>query len=110
MIASGIQPIQNLRVLKRIADLKGDKIEWGHHWIDHGFTALEKYLAKTAGKCCVGDNITMADCCLVPQVYNAARFNVDMSKFPTIQKVYSHLQKLPAVEAAAPEKMLDAKP
>ncbi|XP_022799081.1 maleylacetoacetate isomerase-like isoform X2 [Stylophora pistillata] len=70
-IASGIQPIQNLSVLKYLGDER--KTEWGHHWINKGFCNLEKILERTSGKYCVGDEITMADLCLVPQVYNANR-------------------------------------
>jgi len=66
-IASGIQPIQNLTVLQKIGDTK---TEWACHFITIGFEALEKMLEKTSGKYCVGDDITMADACLVPQVYH----------------------------------------
>lgn len=71
LITSGIQPLQNLAVLIEIGDEK--KLEWAQHWINRGFTALEQLLSSSAGKYCVGDEITMADCCLVPQVANARR-------------------------------------
>lgn len=65
-INSGIQPLQNLNVLQYVGDEK--KAEWGRHWITKGFVALEKLLERYAGKYSVGDSITMADLCLVPQV------------------------------------------
>ncbi|RXM91745.1 Maleylacetoacetate isomerase [Acipenser ruthenus] len=67
-IASGIQPLQNLYVLQKIG---AEKVEWAQHFIVHGFQALEVILLQTAGRYCVGDEISMADICLVPQVYNA---------------------------------------
>ena len=84
IVASDIQPVGNLRVLNKIAeDFKGDKAAWSKYWIEKGFSALEAMVAKTAGKYCVGDDVTVADICLVPQVYNANRWGVDMTKFPT---------------------------
>jgi maleylacetoacetate isomerase len=71
MIAANIHPVQNLKVLKRVGD--DNKVEWAKHWITTGFDALEAKLAQTAGVYCVGDCVTMADLCLVPQVYNANR-------------------------------------
>ncbi|XP_045132524.1 maleylacetoacetate isomerase-like isoform X3 [Portunus trituberculatus] len=68
VIGSGIQPLQNLAVLQKIGD---EKMEWGHFYINKGFCALEQLLAGCAGKYSVGDQVTLADCCLVPQVYNA---------------------------------------
>ncbi|KAI8485374.1 Glutathione S-transferase zeta-1 [Branchiostoma belcheri] len=97
-VNAGIQPIQNLSVLQKVGDEK--KMEWGHYWIDRGFTALETVLSETAGKYCVGDQVTMADLCLVPQLYNATRFKVDLSKFPTITRVCGNLAELEAFRAA----------
>ncbi|KAK3094067.1 hypothetical protein FSP39_023719 [Pinctada imbricata] len=99
-IAGGIQPLQNLVVLQKIGD--ENKAEWAKFWIDKGFVALESMLEKTAGKYCYGDSVTMADVCLVPQVGNANRFNVDMSKFPIISRVNEELEKLEAFQKAHP--------
>ncbi|VVC87672.1 unnamed protein product [Leptidea sinapis] len=66
VICSGIQPLQNLIVLIHVGEEK--KKEWAQHWITRGFRAVEKLLSSIAGKYCVGDEITLADCCLVPQV------------------------------------------
>lgn len=75
IIISGIQPLQNTGVLNYIGDIFGKKEEaWAKYWITKGFTALEKLLTHCAGRYCVGDEITLADCCLVPQVFNARRY------------------------------------
>lgn len=104
-IASDIQPVQNLRILKYVGDDK--KAEWGHYWIDRGFEGLEEILRKTAGKYCVGDEITMADICLVPQVYNANRFKVDMKKFPLISEINENLQELEPFKVSHPFRQPD---
>eukprot|EP01063_Lacrimia_lanifica_P022090 TRINITY_DN29798_c0_g1_i1.p1 TRINITY_DN29798_c0_g1~~TRINITY_DN29798_c0_g1_i1.p1 ORF type:complete len:227 (+),score=126.83 TRINITY_DN29798_c0_g1_i1:58-738(+) len=110
IIATGIQPIQNLAVIKMIAAEQGDdkKMEWAKHWITVGFEALEAAMEKTAGKYSHGDEVSMADCCLPPQIYNAGRFKVDMSKFPTIARVGKALEEHEAFQKAVPEKMPDA--
>ena len=87
IIACDIQPVQNLRVLLDVVDVGGDKMGWGKKVITRGFEALERELAKTSGKYCVGDTLSLADCCLIPQVYNARRFSVELEKFPTIIRV-----------------------
>lgn len=104
-IASGIQPVQNLQVLKYLGDER--KAEWGYHWIDKGFKNLEKILESTSGRYCVGDEITMADVCLVPQVYNANRFKVDMSQFPVISRIHDSLSQVEAFKVAHPSKQPD---
>lgn len=71
VISSGIQPLQNLIVLIHVGEEK--KKEWAQHWITRGFRAVEKILSSVAGKYCVGDEISLADCCLIPQVFNARR-------------------------------------
>ncbi|KAF0312918.1 Maleylacetoacetate isomerase [Amphibalanus amphitrite] len=109
LIGSGIQPVQNLAVLKKVAALAGDeaKKQWGHDAIARGFRALEPLLADCAGSCSVGDSVTLADCCLVPQIFNANRFGVDMSQFPTISRVGAHLDTLEPFKAAHPTKQPD---
>lgn len=81
VITSGIQPLQNLIVLIHVGEEK--KKEWAQHWITRGFRAIEKLLSTSAGKFCVGDEISMADCCLVPQVFNARRLVATGSQFET---------------------------
>lgn len=100
VIASGIQPLQNLIVLIHVGEEK--KKEWAQHWITRGFRAVEKLLSTSAGKFCVGDEVSLADCCLVPQVFNARRFHVDLRPFPTILRVDRELEGHPAFRAAHP--------
>ncbi|ORY03260.1 Maleylacetoacetate isomerase [Basidiobolus meristosporus CBS 931.73] len=97
-IVADIQPVQNLRVLNYVGDDK--KVEWGKHWITVGFEGIEKSLEKTAGKYCFGDEITLMDVCLAPQLYNAKRFGVDMSRFPIITRIDEELSHIEAFKAA----------
>ncbi|KAL0969104.1 hypothetical protein UPYG_G00222660 [Umbra pygmaea] len=99
LIASGIQPLQNLNVLQKIG---AEKLQWAQHFIQRGFEALEPILKETAGKYCVGDEISMADICLVPQVYNADRFKVDVDQFPTIKRLNQTLMQVDAFKASHP--------
>jgi len=99
-VVAGIQPLQNMAVLKAIGEDKRD--EWAVRWIRDGFKAIEKQLANTAGKYCVGDDVTIADICLVPQVYNALRFKVSLDDFPIIRRVNEDLLKLDAFQVSAP--------
>eukprot|EP01134_Creolimax_fragrantissima_P008202 CFRG8202T1 len=105
MIGCDIQPVQNLRILKYVGPDK--KAEHGNYWITKGFEALEKKLKETSGNYCVGDTVTMADMFLPPQVYNAIRFNVDMSQFPTISQVCASLELLDAFQKARPAEQPD---
>ncbi|KAK2891738.1 maleylacetoacetate isomerase isoform X1 [Channa argus] len=99
LIASGIQPLQNLYVLQKIG---AEKVQWAQHFIDRGFQALEPILRQTAGKYCVGDEISMADICLVPQVYNAERFKVDVSQYPLIKRLHQTLLEIDAFKMSHP--------
>ncbi|WAR19523.1 MAAI-like protein, partial [Mya arenaria] len=103
VIAAGTQPIQNLSVLRKVSDKPEGQAEWANFWIDRGFGAYEKMVQATAGKYSVGDEVTIADVCLVPQLYNAKRFKVDMSKFPTVTRIINALSELDAFKAASPE-------
>lgn len=105
-IGCDIQPLQNLKVLKAVGPDK--KMEWGKQWIEQGFVALEKMLEKSAGTYSFGDSITMADAYLVPQVFNANRFEVDMSQFPIISRINATLSDLPEFQKAHPSQMPDA--
>jgi maleylacetoacetate isomerase len=111
-IACDIHPLGNLRVLDKLgADFAADgtaKKAWASHWITAGFAAIEARLAETAGRHAIGDAITLADICLVPQTYNARRFEVDLSPFPRIVAADAAARAHPAFDAAAPEKQSDA--
>jgi maleylacetoacetate isomerase len=113
-IACDIHPLNNLRVLRYLkTPLNIDeqsRTDWSRHWIALGFGALERLLveAQTAGKCCYGDVPTMADCCLIPQVFNAQRINCPLESFPTILRLYEHCMGLDAFQRAAPGAQIDA--
>jgi len=107
-VACEIHPLNNLRVLKfLVREMGADeaaKLAWYHHWIAEGFTALEATLSNDPGSSdfCHGDTPTLADICLIPQVYNAERFECDLSAYPTIQRIVANCRSLPAFEKAAP--------
>lgn len=131
LIASGIQPLQNVGVFNHLSD--DQKKEWSQFWITRGFlgeynsykyhvipnllqfstliqsriVAIEELLSSRAGKYCVGDDITLADCCLVPQVYNARKFRVSLKAFPTIVQIDKNLESHPAFKAAHPKNQPD---
>ena len=109
-----IHPIQNLRVMGYLREKFGQTEEsafgWSRHWIETGFDAYEATIANDprTGAFSHGDAPTMADLCLIPQVFNAARFKVDMKNYPTIQRIYETCMRLPAFDAAQPAKQPDA--
>jgi maleylpyruvate isomerase len=113
-VACEIHPVNNLRVLKylkhtlRVGDEAKDA--WYRHWIEAGFTTLEEHLAgdSRTGTFCFGDTPTMADVCLVPQVFNAQRFKIDLTRFPTIQRIHDQASQLDAFARAAPGVQPDA--
>ncbi|MEN3157089.1 maleylacetoacetate isomerase [Alkalimonas sp. NCh-2] len=111
-IACDIHPLNNLRVLQYLTGplqlTEQQKTAWIHHWLNTGFQALEQRLQQSAGRCCFGDAVSLADICLVPQVYNALRFGLDMTPYPTIQAIYQHCNSLAAFAQAAPEAQADA--
>lgn len=108
LISSGIQPLQNLSVLKQVGEEK--QLAWAQKVISSGFNALEKILQSTAGKYCVGDEVTMADLCLVPQVANAERFKVDVTPYPTISRINKSLLALEAFQVSHPRRQPDTPP
>lgn len=113
-ISCDIQPVNNLQVLdylRTILDADENQCNyWVQHWIVHGLNALEKMLEKTPnpGLYCYGDMPGLADVCLIPQVYNAMRYAVDLTPYPAIQGIYSACMVLPAFQQAEPESQLDA--
>ena len=115
-VACDIQPIQNLRVLKYLQSDLGasddQKVEWVRHWIGLGFDALETQLAaelRTVDSVFTSDGLPgLFECCLIPQIYNAERFGVDVAKFPTIAAVSEACAALPAFEKARPENQPDS--
>ncbi|ENU30168.1 maleylacetoacetate isomerase [Acinetobacter sp. NIPH 1852] len=110
-IACDIHPLNNLRVLKYLQqDLSlsdQQKSNWYQHWMLLGFQSLEAQLQDSNGQVCFGTQATFADCCLIPQVYNAKRFKIDLTAFPKIESIYQHCLTLPAFLHAAPEQQPD---
>lgn len=110
IIACDIHPLDNLRVLKYLVGnldaSEEKKMTWYRHWINEGFNALESKLEQHSnGSFCFSDSPTMADAFLIPQVYNAHRFDVDMSNYPLINSINKHCLSLPAFDAAVPENL-----
>lgn len=114
LVGCDIHPINNKRILDYLRNvLKLDDAQvnaWCQNWIDEGFSALETLLASdmTRGDFCVGNAPTIAEAYLIPQVDSSKRFNVDMTKYPLIQKIYDACMTLPAFQAAAPQNQPDA--
>ncbi len=114
LVACDIHPLNNLRVMKYLErEFDADELardRWMRHWMQQGFTAFEEMLTSSSstGTFCYGDAPTLADLCLVPQVYNARRFELDMDAFPTIQRIDRACLTLPAFDAARPENQPDA--
>lgn len=114
IVACDIHPLNNLRVLQYFGREwnvpQPEREEWVRHWIIDGFDAFEALLVNDAstGSFCEGDMPTMADCCLIPQVYNARRFSVDLEPYPTIRRIEAECLALPAFDAARPENQADA--
>ncbi|GAB3097603.1 maleylacetoacetate isomerase [Aestuariicella hydrocarbonica] len=112
-IACDIHPICNLRVINYVSNELGGgeagKLAWLHHWITEGFKTLEQQLAsKPRGPYCYGEQVTLADVFLIPQVFNALRFNLDMSVFPVIMEIYDSCNRLNAFMEAVPERQADS--
>lgn len=111
-IACDIHPLNNLRVLQYLSGslqvTDEQKTAWYKHWVEIGFKTLEALLSQSNGKYCFGEQATLADCCLIPQVYNALRFNIDLSAYPKIQSIYTYCNTLKAFQQAAPEAQPEA--
>ena len=114
VIACDIHPLNNLRVLQYLEHEWGvpqaERETWAKHWMAEGFAAFEALLHDhpSTGAFCDGEVPTLADCCLVPQVYNARRFGVDMAAYPTICAIEAACLALPAFREAAPDRQPDA--
>ncbi len=114
IIACDIHPVNNLRVLKYLVKQLGQgeeaKTDWYRHWVIEGFQSLEAHLARhlDTGTFCYGHTPTIADCFLVPQVFNAQRFDIDVTVYPTISRINDMCVDLPAFKAAHPSHQPDA--
>lgn len=114
VIACDVHPIDNLRVLTylrdRLAQPEPIVRDWYEHWVKEGLASLETLLSRDprTGQFCHGDSPGLADLCLVPQVFNARNFGVDLSAFPAVVRIADGAAKLPAFEAAHPMNQPDA--
>ncbi len=107
-IACDIHPLNNLRVLNHLRDAFGQDEEargaWVRQWVAEGFAALEALAAPRAGTFLHGDAVSMADICLVPQLYNARRFGVSLEPYPILRRAEASAAALPAFAAAHPDR------
>jgi maleylpyruvate isomerase len=109
MVNSGVQPLQNAAVLQRVKnELRGDEQAWARHFIARGLAALEAVGAETAEAHLVGPSVSIADVCLVPQLYNARRFGVEVGAYPTLLRVEKSCLALPAFVDSHPDRQPDA--
>ncbi|QJD89002.1 maleylacetoacetate isomerase [Duganella dendranthematis] len=113
-VAADTHPLGNLRVLKyltgELAVPDEVKLAWQQYWLRTGMSSLESLLANDprTGRYCHGDTPTLADCCLVPQVFSAQRFGVDLAPYPTIARIHAACNELPAFQQAHPAQQPDA--
>lgn len=113
-IACDTHPLSNLRVMKYLVHtLKVDeqaKLEWMRHWMQLGLATFEAMLARdpATGRFSHGDTPTLADCCLVPQVYNALRYDLDLAAYPNIVRIHANCEALPGFQAAHPSRQPDS--
>lgn len=113
IVACEIHPLNVPRVAKRLAELgvaEAERLAWLRHWMVEGFSALEPMIARHGAGYAFGDTPGLADCCLIPQVYSARRYGVDLAAFPAIVAVAEHAAGHPAFAAAHPDRQPDARP
>lgn len=113
-VACDIHPLNNLRVLQYLRNELGQVDEavnaWYRHWVSEGFRGLETQARECSSsrRYCFGDAVSLADICLVPQMFNARRFQTDLTPYPTLTAISAHLESLPAFAQASPEAQPDA--
>lgn len=114
LVACDIHPLNNLRVVQFFDREwhvpQSEREDWALHWMRTGFDAMEAALSGSAdtGRFCHGDTPGMADCCLIPQLYNARRFSLDLAPYPILRRIEEACLALPAFDAARPENQPDA--
>lgn len=114
LVACDIHPLNNLRVLQylenTLAATQSQRVEWMRHWMADGLASFEAQLADhpSTGRYCESDIPGLADCCLIPQLYNARRFEMDLTPYPNILRIEANCNELPAFDAASPEQQPDA--
>jgi len=114
VVNSSIHPVQNLKVMRQLtADFGTDRaanFDWARRWIARHFEGLERLVERTSGAHAVGDSLSLADVVIVPQVFNARRFGVDMSRFPRLEALDASAAHNACFEAARPEQQIDFEP
>lgn len=100
IVACDVQPVTNLKILKKVGELGVAREAWSKEFTENGLRAYETVAANTAGKFSVGDSITMADACLAPAVWNAQRIGVDLTAFPTVSRIMESVEKEEVVQKA----------
>jgi len=114
VVACEMHPLNNLRVLNYVTGTLGAsaeaKLAWYRHWTALGLETLEADIASSAhsGRFCHGETPTLADCCLIPQLFNARRFDCDLSAYPRLVEIEKNCLALPAFSAALPERQPDS--
>lgn len=114
LVACDVHPLSNLRVMhyleQQFAAGEESRVAWMRHWMAEGFSAFEEILNTNlaTGRYCYGDEPTMADLCLVPQMYNARRFGLDLEPYPLLQRIEGNCLQLAGFQAARPENQPDA--
>ncbi|MDC0714381.1 maleylacetoacetate isomerase [Stigmatella sp. ncwal1] len=110
-VNSGIQPLQNTAVMQFVKkEFQADEKAFAAHWNVRGLTALEAMVQETAGTYCIGEQVSFADLFLVPQLYGARRYGVDLSPYPTLTRIEAACERLPAFQAAHADRQPDAVP
>lgn len=104
IINSATQPLQNLNVTQLHSPNGEDQKKWNQHWIRQGLTAYQTGVRESAGKFSIGDTVTAADLCLIPQCSNAVRYEISLSEFPLLEKIYTAAMITPACHASAPQR------
>jgi maleylacetoacetate isomerase len=113
IVACDIHPLNNLRVLRALGAMgvQAEVVQtWARRWITDGFNVVETMIARHGEGWAFGSAPTVADCCLIPQVYNSERFGVDLDPYPAIRGVYARAGEHPAFQAALPGRQPDAAP
>jgi maleylpyruvate isomerase len=109
IVNAGIQPFQNTSVTRFVKEeLGGDERAFARRFIERGLAALQAVAEETAGRYCVGDEVTLADACLIPQLHHARRFGVDLGTLPLLSRIEEACMALPAFQAAHADRQADA--
>lgn len=108
IVNSGIQPLQNLSAQKYVKSVGGDPTAWAAHWVKRGLGAMEAIAKETAGRYLVGEEVSFADVCLIPQLYGARRVEVDLAPYPTLVRVEAACAELEAFRKAHADAQIDA--